>query len=1067
MKNKHILKFQIGGIQRDATSVNKQEKQLAVKPKSNASLLIESTREKPKQKLFQLTPQQQAEYKRHVDRGESLDSNGNWVTKEQNEANIKSKLANRSTGAIEADYSDPITMGITMATAPAQGLLKTTGQKVLPKLANSKVGKVVAEGIDMLDPTSVGLNLKDAITYPFRKRVYETISPYGYNPNKIKNIILNKPEIKNNILEKRTDLPIRDEVWKKYLKLTKDKNLKHIAKNSDGTYRFTNEEKLKNLAENDYAYESLIGNKYDKFKPDVYTDKDGVKRVVSMDVDFDVMGGYNTKLGKDDKGRYLQFEDTWDIHPLKGWSQYTGFFEELPIINKFSDKYKKAFTKKLENVELGSLIGAKPVKLKQAWYIDDRGKPLLDEFGKVMQKPLSLLPAAIGTGLGIKASSNQESKKKGGLFKKGGKVDCGCDMDKDGIDTDILKLLPQTIADILHSKIGISKGVKYDDSIKNKLKEDAKLKGVNLREYLTENPLVSKQIITIEKMKQGGVIKHQTGGLKTKHGMIYNAQKPLDKKVLYSEMTDMEKDMYMKRPAVKPVKTSDGYLDDEQTTNKLITTVFGNMPEEQRTLQLESFAEKHPDIAERLTMGEFNDTDVNKLKLFVDMNTKKKFQFGGLQTMLNSTESVKDIESTIKQTINPMLRNNIPQQQMQQGGQVNEQQKFIQWLAQKLGVKSQEELQAAIQKMGKQGIQKAQQMYQQEMNGGGQQMAKKGGMFRFQTGGKYKPTKNVSAAELKASDVIDKNSKAYKDVRDRYLKDSFRKYQEGAEMVTPEPKPDSKPSLYGSIPTYTTTDRFRQGFKAMNNGKTVLHTAYNDDKTKAVQLRFTAGTWDDTDPNKTNNYNNIKSSDKFDATKENAQKKLDYSGFGYRTQFGTQGNRGKQGINLTDRLAQEREQDFKRMETNPEDYLPGGKEYHRVDPKTGGLKSRDGKYILGMFESKPSEKPPGDIPPPPKVPPGVKLMRETIPHGDTDKVVTDPVTGKKILIPGDPNGYHIEYYIDEKTGEKVIVNKIPIPPGSNAATMTAQGQKDNVTTETGTSSHIPKKRKGGMFNFIK
>ena len=47
------------------------------------------------------------------------------------------------------------------------------------------------------------------------------------------------------------------------------------------------------------------------------------------------------------------------------------------------------------------------------------------------------------------------------------------------------------------------------------------------------------------------------------------------------------------------------------------------------------------------------------------------------------------------------------------------QQQFIQWLASKLGVQSEEELQGAIEQMGEEGIQQAMQQFMSETQGGG------------------------------------------------------------------------------------------------------------------------------------------------------------------------------------------------------------------------------------------------------------------------------------------------------------------------------------------------------------
>jgi hypothetical protein len=249
----------------------------------------------------------------------------------------------------------------------------------------------------------------------------------------------------------------------------------------------------------------------------------------------------------------------------------------------------------------------------------------------------------------------------------------------------------------------------------------------------------------------------------------------------------------------------------------------------------------------------------------------------------------------------------------------------------------------------------------QTLEQGGVFLFKAGGKTKLQNGGRTtKRTENVSQAELAMSDKIDKSSPLYKKIRDRYLKDTSKyavggrvnMYEDGDEIPD-----DTNPLNYEAIPTYGSTEKFNSGFKAMNNGKTVMHTVYNKDKTKAAKMRFTAGTWDGTNPNQTNSYNNIKSSNQFDATRANAQSKLDYSGFGGRTKSGLAGNRGKEGINKTDELATQREKAYRIMETNPSYFLPGGDGYSRVDQKTGGLKSEDGKYILGRFESINKEKP--------------------------------------------------------------------------------------------------------------
>lgn len=59
------------------------------------------------------------------------------------------------------------------------------------------------------------------------------------------------------------------------------------------------------------------------------------------------------------------------------------------------------------------------------------------------------------------------------------------------------------------------------------------------------------------------------------------------------------------------------------------------------------------------------------------------------------------------------------------------QQAFIQWLAQKLGVQSQEELDSAIQQMGQEGVQKAYQQFMQEMQQQQVQAAKFGAKLSY------------------------------------------------------------------------------------------------------------------------------------------------------------------------------------------------------------------------------------------------------------------------------------------------------------------------------------------------
>ena len=332
---------------------------------------------------------------------------------------------------------------------------------------------------------------------------------------------------------------------------------------------------------------------------------------------------------------------------------------------------------------------------------------------------------------------------------------CGCNKDKDGIDTDVLFDLPQMMFDKISSKIGIKKGTKYNDDIKNMLKEDAKLNNKNLRDYLTENPDVSKQITIIEMKKQGGLLKYQVGG------QIQNI------------------------------------------------TNSGN-----------------------------------------DMNR------------LNQAKMYSDLQA--------------PVTGMQKGGQVNDQKEFIQWLAQQLGVKTEEEFKAAVQQMGEQGLKQAQQMFQKQKGKqqGGVFKAKQGGILKYQKMGKFK---------------------AFDD----------------REIVT-------------------TSDK---------------------------KARYIPGTYD-SESKLANTYGGITSNQQFDSGTQNAQAKIDYSkGVGQRTQAGLQGNRGTEGIDLTNRLAKEREE----LQKDPDIMNTPEFKNRLIKGKDGKTYVMDSKklYNLGLYEERP-----GQIPPP-------------------------------------------------------------------------------------------------------
>jgi hypothetical protein len=158
MKNKKsILKYQFSGVMQDATTVKKPDRQIVVKNNNdNWKQLVAKNQPKQQTHLFELTPEIKKDIEEHTKKGDVQLTNGEWITKEE----YNKLKAKKSTGAINPDYSDPITMGITMAAAPGQGLLKAATSKVVPKL--NTVGKVIREGVDMIDPTSIGLGLSKA-----------------------------------------------------------------------------------------------------------------------------------------------------------------------------------------------------------------------------------------------------------------------------------------------------------------------------------------------------------------------------------------------------------------------------------------------------------------------------------------------------------------------------------------------------------------------------------------------------------------------------------------------------------------------------------------------------------------------------------------------------------------------------------------------------------------------------------------------------------------------------------------------------------------------------------------
>lgn len=84
---------------------------------------------------------------------------------------------------------------------------------------------------------------------------------------------------------------------------------------------------------------------------------------------------------------------------------------------------------------------------------------------------------------------------------------CGCTKDKDGIDTDLLHLLPSYIYELLKKRSRLKSKKFYNDKHKNWFKSRARRNNLNLRDYLFSiSPEIQKHIEVIEIYQQGGTI---------------------------------------------------------------------------------------------------------------------------------------------------------------------------------------------------------------------------------------------------------------------------------------------------------------------------------------------------------------------------------------------------------------------------------------------------------------------------------------------------------------------------------------------------------------------------------
>jgi len=85
------------------------------------------------------------------------------------------------------------------------------------------------------------------------------------------------------------------------------------------------------------------------------------------------------------------------------------------------------------------------------------------------------------------------------------KCNTGCNIQQDGIDTDVLHLIPEEVYDLMKKRARIRSSKPYNDKHKEWLKKQANKKGVSLRAYLIGlSNEVEPHLIAIEKMQQGG-----------------------------------------------------------------------------------------------------------------------------------------------------------------------------------------------------------------------------------------------------------------------------------------------------------------------------------------------------------------------------------------------------------------------------------------------------------------------------------------------------------------------------------------------------------------------------------
>lgn len=203
-------------------------------------------------------------------------------------------------------------------------------------------------------------NILESIKGKFKKRIYDTINPSGgYDiPNAIKNFILNN---KRHITQLEPDLqfatylniPIQNRHYKQELQKsiyrpTKNDNKQDIYytinlsdKNKQDIINYSN-----GLTDGfsrkfgDYKYNPKI--MYDDYGHILYDGtplKDGESKQSINIGGYHNLGTYTISKGRDNKGEYVSYYDSWDLNPFKGLygDRNNNFITKLFGINNKED----------------------------------------------------------------------------------------------------------------------------------------------------------------------------------------------------------------------------------------------------------------------------------------------------------------------------------------------------------------------------------------------------------------------------------------------------------------------------------------------------------------------------------------------------------------------------------------------------------------------------------------------------------------------------------------------------------------------------------------------------------